>query len=98
MTHDWWGAAIGAGSTHGSTTKVSAGHITINGGTVTATGGKDGGPAIGGGHCNDGSDNFTGGTLVINGGRVNAVSGPQSNATSPWRLARGGARPAHRAR
>ena len=81
--HDWWGAAIGAGSTHGSTTaKVSAGHITINGGTVTAVGGKDGGAAIGCGHCNDGSDNFTGGTLVINGGKVNAIGCPQGSATS----------------
>ncbi len=77
-----WGAAIGAGSTHGSTAKVSAGHITINGGTVTAVGGKDGGPAIGGGHCNDGSDNFTGGTLVINGGTVKASGGIQGSAAS----------------
>jgi len=76
-----WGAAIGAGSTHGSTTKVSAGHITINGGTVTAIGGSDGGAAIGCGHCNDGSDNFTGGTLVINGGTVNASGGGQRSAT-----------------
>ena len=76
----YWGAAIGAGSTHGSTTaKVSAGLITINGGTVTVTGGEDGGPAIGSGHCNEGSDNFTGGTLVINGGTVNAQGGGGRN-------------------
>lgn len=55
---DWGGAGIGGGS----------GEITINGGTVTATGGNYG-AGIGGGMNKDG------GTVTINGGTVIATAG-----------------------
>ncbi len=54
------GAGIGGGS------RDDAGTITINGGTVTATGSNNGGAGIGGGRLGDG------GTITINGGTVTA--------------------------
>lgn len=55
----------------GSAQNQSGGIITINGGTVTATGGYNG-AGIGGGY------NSTGGAITINGGTVNATGGYDS--------------------
>ena len=60
------GAGIGAS---GSPQNQEAGTITIDGGTIIATGGSNGGAGIGGGK------NGAGGTITINGGKVTATGG-----------------------
>ena len=63
-----YGAGIGGGD-YGS-----GSNITINGGTVIATGGSDGGAGIGGGRSGSGSN------ITINGGRVTATGGIDGGA------------------
>ncbi|MCR5159630.1 MAG: dockerin type I repeat-containing protein [Prevotella sp.] len=69
-THD---AAIGGGDGSGSVRDVPYGHIIINGGNVTATGGEDG-AGIGGGVMNRPGT----GSITINGGVVNATGGKEA--------------------
>ena len=68
-------AMAGIGGTSGSGTGI----ITINGGTITATGGGYGAAGIGGG------ENDNAGTITINGGRVNATGGESGVAIGPGR-------------
>ncbi|MDO5152750.1 MAG: hypothetical protein Q4D50_05250 [Eubacteriales bacterium] len=61
-------AGIGGNQGSSISTAGNCGSITINGGVVSATGGRGGGAGIGGGYMGDG-------TVTINGGVVSATGG-----------------------
>lgn len=71
--------------------REAAGTVTVNGGTVNATGGKGGqstlygaggGAGIGGGGGDFGGDGAVGGTVTVNGGTVNATGGAGGTANN----------------
>jgi len=67
----------------GGNLRENGGHVTINGGTINATGGENGGAGIGGG-AGSGSGNEhiagNGGTVIINDGTVTATGGNGGSA------------------